>query len=307
MKKFALITAIAAAVSAPAMAEKTPSDVLDLSCWKVTLPVSLTGGDRPTEFSEKEIAEGASNSDYFFVNEAGDGVVFRSPIAGVKTSENTKYIRSELRQMMRCGDTSISTRGINKNNWVVDTATESNQEKAGGVNGKMSVTISVDEVTTTGVDWQIGRTIIGQIHGEHDEPVKIMYRKMPHWNTGSIYLLIEPERDSGLRVHGDILLPLIGDPRPTFWRNGEKQTPKTMDHGVALGEKFSYEIDYSGNDLTVTFDIEGRDQISQTVDMRNYGYENDWFYFKAGNYIQNRTGEADEITQVTIYDLKLEH
>ena len=103
------------------------------------------------------------------------------------------------------------------------------------------------------------------------------------------------------------MLPLIGDPRPTFWRNGEKQTPKTMDHGVALGEKFSYEIDYSGNDLTVTFDIEGRDQISQTVDMRNYGYENDWFYFKAGNYVQNRTGEADEITQVTIYDLKLEH
>ncbi|MGL6258892.1 polysaccharide lyase family 7 protein [Vibrio sp. WXL103] len=308
MKKLALIAAITAATSAPAMAEKTPADVLDLSCWKVTLPVSLTGGDRPTEFEEKEIAEGAQHPEYFFVNEAGDGVVFRSPISGTKTSENTKYVRTELRGMLRCGDTSISTRGTNGNNWVFGSAPEGDHKKAGGVNGRMEVTMSVDEVTTTGVDWQQGRVIIGQIHAPNDEPIKVYYRKMPQHETGSIWFNIEPDRRSGLR-DGDITFPVLGSTKPNFWRDGEKNTPKKFDDGIALGEKFSYVIDVQGSMMTFELHQEGQDVRSVTVDMDIYGVslEDSWNYFKAGVYVQNRTGDADDYTQATIYKLDVTH
>lgn len=295
--------AVSSAIAAP-----TPNEVLDLSCWKTTLPVSLTGGDKPTEFSEKEIANGAQHPEYFYVNEAGDGVVFRSPVSGVKTSENTKYIRSELRQMLRCGDTSIKTRGTNKNNWVFGSAPESDHAKVGGVNGRMEVTMSVDEVTTTGVDWQQGRVIIGQIHAPNDEPIKVYYRKMPNHKTGSIWFNVEPDRRSGLR-DGDITFPVLGSTKPNFWRQGEKNTPKSFDDGIALGEKFSYAIDVQESMLTFELYQEGKAPRKVSVDLDIYGVslEDSWNYFKAGVYVQNRTGDADDMTAATIYDLKVTH
>ncbi|CAH0527054.1 polysaccharide lyase family 7 protein [Vibrio hippocampi] len=295
--------AASSVIAAPA-----PKDVLDLSCWKVTLPVSLTGGDKPTEFEEKEIAGGAQHPEYFYVNEAGDGVVFRSPVSGVKTSENTKYIRTELRQMMRCGDTSVKTRGTNQNNWVFGSAPEEDQKKVGGVNGRLEVTMSVDEVTTTGVDWQQGRVIIGQIHAPKDEPIKVYYRKLPHHETGSIWFNIEPDRRSGLK-DGDITFPVLGSTKPNYWRNGEKNTPKSFDDGIALGEKFSYAIDVQDSILTFELYQEGQDARKVSVDLDIYGVslKDSWNYFKAGVYVQNRTGEADDYTAATIYDLKVTH
>ncbi len=285
-------------------APQSPAELLDLSCWKITLPVSLTGGDKPTEFSEKEISSGAKHDDYFYVNEAADGVVFRSPIAGVRTSNNTKYIRSELREMMRCGDSDISTRGMNGNNWAFSSnVSEESLKSAAGVDGKLSATLSVDHVTTTGDIWQVGRVIIGQIHAPKDEPVKIYYRKMPGHNTGSVWITHEPKDGY------DITFPMIGPTTPNYWRQGEKNVPASFDDGIALGEKFSYEIDVVGSDMTVTISREGKDDVVQKVDMQNSGYEleDQWMYFKAGVYNQNRTGDADDYVQATFYDLKVSH
>ncbi|GAL09230.1 alginate lyase precursor [Vibrio astriarenae] len=305
MKTKLLATAIISTLSfGTHAADKIPADILDLSCWKVTLPVSLTGGDKPTEFSETEIVNGANHEDYFFVNEAGDGVVFRSPIAGVRTSENTKYIRSELREMMRCGDETISTRGVNGNNWVFsNNVSEDSQKMAAGVDGTLEATLSVDHVTTTGEIWQQGRVIIGQIHAPKDEPVKIYYRKLPNHSTGSLWISHEPNRGD------DIIFPMIGPSKPNYWRQSDKDIPASFDDGIALGEKFSYKIQIEGSDMTVTVSRDGKPDVVQKVDMQNSGYEEEdqWMYFKAGVYNQNRTGDADDYVQATFYKLDVNH
>ena len=107
MKKILLSTAVLLLLSAPAFAQKpTPNEVLDLSCWKISLPVDAKGKGKATEIKEKELAKGYVDKENFYVNEAGDGVVFSSPIKGVLTSKNTTYTRSELHEMLRRGDTS---------------------------------------------------------------------------------------------------------------------------------------------------------------------------------------------------------
>ncbi|WGV98542.1 polysaccharide lyase family 7 protein [Vibrio sp. YMD68] len=305
MKLKMMTTTMFAAVAFGAnAAPTTPAEVLDLSCWKVTLPVSLTGGDRPTEFSETEIANGAMHPDYFYLNEAKDGVVFRSPIQGIKTSENTKYVRSELREMMRCGDDSHSTKGIGGNNWVFShNVSEQSLKNAAGVDGTLEATLSVDHVTTTGESWQKGRVIIGQIHAPNDEPVKIYYRKMPDHSTGSVWISHEPNGGD------DITFPMIGPTKPNYWKQNSKDYPEFYDDGIALGEKFSYKIDVVGSDMTVTISREDKPDVVQKVDMQNSGYEraDEWMYFKAGVYNQNRSGDADDYVQATFYALDVTH
>jgi len=77
--------------------------------------------------------------------------------------------------------------------------------------------------------------------------------------------------------------------------------------GIALGEKFSYEIKAIGNTLTVTIMREGKDDVVQEVDMTDSGFADDWMYFKAGNYNQNNAGDADEYAQVSFFALDVTH
>ena len=76
-----------------------PADVLDLSSWKVTLPV----GDEedPAEVTQPQLATYAVDP-WFRANDACDGVVFRSAVNGVTTG-GSSYPRSELREMIADG------------------------------------------------------------------------------------------------------------------------------------------------------------------------------------------------------------
>ena len=148
MKKILLSTAVLLLLCAPAFAQKpAPNEVLDLSCWKISLPVDAKGKGKATEIKEKELAKGYVDKENFYVNEAGDGVVFSSPIKGVLTSKNTTYTRSELHEMLRRGDTSIPSKGVNKNNWVFSTAPEADQKKAGGVDGTLDAVLTAVSYT----------------------------------------------------------------------------------------------------------------------------------------------------------------
>lgn len=64
-----------------------------------------------------EINSGYEENNYFYTGSDG-GLVFKCSVDGFKTSANTSYTRIELREMLRGTDTSISTQGVNKNNWV---------------------------------------------------------------------------------------------------------------------------------------------------------------------------------------------
>ncbi len=275
-----------------------PSENFDLSTWKIQLPTNDDGG--LTGSDNKNIGEAELNSgyedEYFFTGTDG-AMVFRTPVTGATTSSGTRYTRTELREMLRAGDTSISTQGVNKNNWVLSSAPDSNLAAAGGVDGVLTVTMAVNDVIeTAGENFQRGRIIIGQIHGDDDEPIRLYYRKLPGNTHGSIYAAHE--------IFGgeDIYYEIIGS------RDNDAANPA---NGILLDQLFTYEIRANGERIEV---IITRDdiQIGQTViDLSESGYENDWMYFKAGLYqlasYANNTSGSDEVSQVSIYELSTTH
>ncbi|MFF1821343.1 polysaccharide lyase family 7 protein [Kribbella sp. NPDC058245] len=83
-------------------APQVPADVLDLTNWKITLPIGAD--ESPTEIKQPALAT-YSNDPYFKV--VGDGVQFRAPVNGVTTS-GSGYPRSELREMTNNGSSNAS-------------------------------------------------------------------------------------------------------------------------------------------------------------------------------------------------------
>jgi len=82
--------------SAPDPGEDLPADVLDLSTWKLTLPVG-SDEDDAEEIKQPDLAT-FSDDRFFTVTSDGTGVVFRAPAGGATTS-GSDYPRSELREM----------------------------------------------------------------------------------------------------------------------------------------------------------------------------------------------------------------
>ncbi|QFS42557.1 polysaccharide lyase family 7 protein [Nostoc sphaeroides] len=82
-----------------------PDDVLDLSQWKLTLPISLNlppKSNSATEIKQPQLQTYAQ-SEYFRLNAAKNGVLFKAIAGGARTSKNTAYPRSELREMQGDG------------------------------------------------------------------------------------------------------------------------------------------------------------------------------------------------------------
>jgi poly(beta-D-mannuronate) lyase len=201
--------------------------------------------------------------------------------------------------MLRRGDKSIKTKlddgTPNKNNWVFSSAPPRTQLLAGGVDGVLEATLAVNHVTTTGGSNEVGRVIIGQIHAKDDEPIRLYYRKLPDNTHGSIYAAHERKGDPD-----DIYYEIIGS------RSSTAPNPSS---GFQLNEKFSYKIEARGNFLQVAISQDGETLAETTIDMTNSGYDvaNDYMYFKAGVYNQNKTGEPDDYVQATFYRLKTNH
>ena len=107
----------------PLVLNAAPSENFDLSTWKLTLPVSRSGtrDDDAIEISVADLNNQYQNLEYFYTADDG-GMVFKCPVIGARTSSGTKYARTELREMLRGTDRSISTQGVNGNNWVFGSA-----------------------------------------------------------------------------------------------------------------------------------------------------------------------------------------
>jgi hypothetical protein len=261
-----------------------PGGNFDLTYWKLTRP-------NQQERDADQLSTGYSVDGEFYTDENTGAMVFWCPNDGA--TGGSSYPRNELREMMRRLDTSIPTQGINKNNWVFSSSTMANQEAAGGVDGVMTATLAVDHVSETSDEsFKVGRTIVGQIHASDDEPCRIYYRKLPGNTKGSVYFAHEPTTGSE-QWYDMIGSRANGIPNP--------------EDGIALGEKFSYEIRVVGNLLTVTIMRDGKDDVIKEVDMTNSGFADDWMYFKAGNYNQNNAGDPDEYAQVSFYALDVTH
>jgi poly(beta-D-mannuronate) lyase len=80
---------------------RVPGAVLDLTNWKLTLPVAASGSSKAQEIVQPQLA-GYAIAPYFTVTGAGDGVVFQANAGGATTS-GSGYPRSELREMASGG------------------------------------------------------------------------------------------------------------------------------------------------------------------------------------------------------------
>ena len=275
-----------------------PSDNFDLTTWKLQLPINDAGGlsgQDSAEVSETELNDGYE-SEYYFTGPDG-AMVFRAPDEGATTSANTRYTRVELREMLRAGDRTISTSGLNGNNWVLSSAPQDNQDAAGGVDGNLKVSMAVNRVIEGGETFQKGRVIIGQIHAGTDEPIRLYYRKLPGNTHGSIYAIHE------LVGGEDILHEIIGS------ADSDAANPA---NGILLDEIFNFEIDAVGGQIDVTLSRDdGTIITTYQIDISESGYEDHWMYFKTGAYQVashgDNTLDIDEFTQVSIYSMSSSH
>ncbi len=275
-----------------------PSGNFELIDWKLDLPIDSNGnffGSSDT-IGERELAD-AYESDFFYTGHDG-GLVMMAPVVGA-TTPSASFTRTELREMLRRGDTSISTRGAgdipNGNNWALSSQPAAAQADAGGVDGALRVTMAVNNVTTTGSSGQVGRIIIGQIHAKSDEPIRLYYRKLPSNSRGVIYA------DHEISGGADVRFEIIGD---------SSNSASNPTDGFELNERFTYEIIADGNFLTVNiYDDMGNIVGFTDIDMSASGYDvlNDFMYFKVGAYHVNNTADPAEIAQVTIYELTNTH
>ena len=281
----------------------SPGSNFELLSWKLNTPADLDGNGISDTASETDLDNGFTDG-FFFTGPAG-GMVFQSTIGGAKTSANTSYTRSELREMLRRGDTSISTRSVNQNNWILGYQPDPGIT-VGGRNGVLRGTLAVNHVTETGDRNQVGRVIIGQIHAESDEPARLYYRKFPENERGFIYLAHE------IRNSDDIYFPVLGPVNSNL--DNAPADDANPENGIALDEIFSYEIKQRDARIDVivrrgdsTGPIIGHNYVD--MQQRNSGYDvpEEWMYFKAGAYTQNNTGDETDFDQVTFYELEASH
>jgi len=274
-------------------ASAPPSENFNLAQWKISIPTDEDNSNTADDIKEDELNNGYENETYFYTGDDG-GMVFKCFVSGFKTSTNTSYTRTELREMLRAGNTAISTQGVNGNNWVFGSAPANDKNNAGGFDGELNASLAVNYVTTTGDSGQRGRVIIGQIHATDDEPLRIYYRKLRNNELGSIYIAHE------IKDGDDIYYELIGS------RSSSASNPSD---GIALDEVFSYDVKVVGNDMLVTIVREGKEDVVQQVDMSNSGYDTggQYMYFKAGVYNQNNSGNDDDYVQATFYSLSQSH
>lgn len=283
-----------------------PGGNFDLLPWYLNTPAPDSRGlsDR---IDEVDLAgsNGFVDPRYFWTAADG-GMVFRVTNAGARTSTNTRFPRTELRGMLRRGNTSIRTRTDdctpNQNNWVFSSAPAAAQAAARGVDGELKATLAVNAVTTTGTSGRVGRVIVGQIHACDDEPIRLYYRKLPGNTRGSIYVAHE------IRGGDDLYFEIVGS------RDDDAADPAA---GIELNEVWSYEILAVGNQLTVTIrsgDLEGevlgRADINMTALGSDYDIAAEFMYFRAGAYNQNNAddgGAPEDFAQATFYDLDFSH
>ncbi len=268
---------------------------VDFTGFKLTLPTDHDGDGEADEIEESGLRRLISQNPYtdnVVLNPDGS-TTFSTKTRDGATTENSDYLRSELREMLRFGNTSVDTSSP-ENNWVTSMAPAEDQAAAGGVDGQMRATLSVDKVTEMGDSEQAGRVIIGQIHAEENEPLRLYYHKTPDSPNGAIYFAHEPQNGKSETFH-----VLFGD-----------ETGNATD-GIALGEVFSYDIKVEGQDLSVTIERNDGTVVSETVDLSDSGYdaEGTQLYFKAGVYSQNDTtpDPSTDYAEATFYSLETAH
>ena len=252
---------------------------IDLSHWKVTLPVNNEMG-KPYEIEPPEIFNFASNEiakPYMYIDSTKGAIVFHAMPTESKT-KNTKYTRSELREQMEPGN--------NNKNWTFT--------QGGIMKGENQM-----EETTRDSGGKYHRTIIMQIHGrltneqrdligEDDNnapPILKIY-----WDNGKVRVKTKVLKN--LNAIGSEIL------HEDAWDDDEGFN---FEQEVGF-RKFTLEVQVSNGKMVII--LNGNEyKVYDSIHIRRWGvFEN---YFKAGNYFQSRDDGA--YSKVRFYELEVSH
>ena len=256
---------------------KLPS--IDLSHWKVTLPVTNDEG-KPYEIEPPQIFDFANNDiarPFMYIDSTRGAIVFHA-MPTESTTANTKYTRSELREQMEPGN--------NNTNWTF--------ADGAYMKGKLAM-----DQTTKDANGKYHRTIIMQIHGrltneqrdligEDDNnapPILKIY-----WDNGKVRvkskLLKNANASYQEMLHEDA------------WDNDEGFN---FEQEVGF-KKFTLEVKVSEGKMVIVLN-ENEFKVYKGIHMEKWGiFEN---YFKAGNYFQSRDKGA--FSKVRYYELEVSH
>ncbi len=248
---------------------------IDLSNWKVTLPIG-----RPDEVKPPEILDYATNIKLtpFMYNDSVNGALVFYTYPGASTT-NSSYSRTELRELINPADGG-------KTNWTF--------AQGGTIRG----TLSMDEISKDD-DGDYHRSIIMQIHGrltdaqrdligEDDNNAPPMLKI--YWQNGFVRVKTKILKDINVS-DTDIL-------STNAWTDDQGYTfPLEVGFG-----KFTLEVRASLGKMEVILN----DQYSKIYDdihIEKWGvFEN---YFKAGNYLS--TLDDGAFARVKYYDLVVNH
>lgn len=156
--------------SAP-KAPAVPADVLDLSNWKLTLPIGKER-DEADEVEQPKLAT-YQQPEFFHVDSTGKGVVFRANAGGATTS-GSGYPRSELREM--------TDHGKKEADWSNKTGTH---------------TMTIVEAITAAPKVK-PEVAAGQIHGDEDVVAMVRLEKK--------HLFVESDGDEAGDLDNDYKL-----------------------------------------------------------------------------------------------------
>ncbi|MDB9732398.1 polysaccharide lyase family 7 protein [Polaribacter sp.] len=252
---------------------------IDLSHWKVTLPVANKEG-KPVEISPPEILDFANNKiakPYMYIDSTKGAIVFHAMPTNSKT-RNTKYTRSELREQMVPGENNI--------NWTF--------AQGAYMKGKLAM-----DATTRDAEGKYHRTIIMQIHGrltngqrdligEDDNnapPILKIY-----WDNGKVRIKTKVLKNLNATIP-EIL-------HEDAWDNDDGFN---FEQKVGF-RKFTLEVKVTEGKMVIILN-KNEFKVYENIHMRKWGiFEN---YFKAGNYFQSRDKGA--FSKVRFYELEVSH
>lgn len=252
---------------------------IDLSHWKVTLPVANKEG-KPVEINPPEILDFANNKiakPYMYIDSTKGAIVFHAMPTNSKT-RNTKYTRSELREQMVPGENNV--------NWTF--------AQGAYMKGKLAM-----DATTRDAEGKYHRTIIMQIHGRLTNEQRDLIGE----DDNNAPPILKIYWDKGkIRVKTKILKNLNASYEEMLhekaWDNDEGFN---FEQKVGF-RKFTLEVKVTEGKMVIILN-KNEFRVYENIHMRKWGiFEN---YFKAGNYFQSRDKGA--FSKVRFYELEVSH
>ncbi|MDB4186637.1 MAG: polysaccharide lyase family 7 protein [Flavobacteriaceae bacterium] len=259
--------------------KKTKLPKIDLSHWKVTLPVNNDKG-KPYEISPPEIHDFALidvAKPFMYIDSLKGAIVFHAMPTSSKT-KNTKYTRSELREQMVPGDNNV--------NWKFSDGAY--------MKGKIAM-----EASTKDANGKYHRTIIMQIHGRLTNEQRDLIGE----DDNNAPPILKIYWDNGkIRVKTKLLKNINAPDKAILFENAwDNDEGFNFEEEVGF-RKFILEVKVSDGKMVIVLN-KNEYKVYESIHIKRWDiFEN---YFKAGNYFQSR--DEGSFSKVSFYELEVSH